>query len=792
MLYRLYTDASEACLAGILQQVQPVTFEQMKGTRVYERGKKAFLAKEPIPRFCTPTDVDKDVVAGGDKEWNSQNWEKTTILVERVIAYWSRILQPAERNYSATEREALALKEALVKFQVYLEGAKLAAVTEHAALTWSRTFQHINQRLLKWGLIYQPYPGMSIIHRAGRVHDNADSLSRILYCIPKSDNPNPPELEPLKLSIDEDAIKSLYKDLSPTFEAEVKAVVSKHIISNLDEYLPTPSTVCQKIEIDGQPLFDYELSASYNLIASIDYEMSASYNLIASIDSTEVSRFISAYENDKHFSKIIHDIRKSHLVSPYPQYYIEDNGLLYFTGNEGNPQLCAPSSIRQDILAEAHDLPSEGAHPGYARMYNRVREIYYWLKLEKDVNKYAAECPICQKTKPDRLGKKGFLHPIPIPDQPFKVVTMDFIMDLPESEGYNGILVVVDKLTRYTHFIPCNTSVNETQTARLFQEHIWSHYGLPRQVITDRDSRWTGAFWDHLTSIIGIKRALTTSHHPQADGQTEIMNQTLEVMIRAYISSTKDNWKTLLPALAFSYDTSVHSTTKYTPAFLLRGFEPLRPSNLLSELLHHVPRIESESAQNFSEEMKAARNLAKDAIRIAQVHQSKQYNSNRCFEAFQPGDEALINLKTLRLSERGKGRKLDQIYDGPFKVMEQISLVTYHLRFPDDYPQHPIINISHLVLYRRPTQEFEDCPDLPPYRVQENTPEIFEVEKIVDEGFAKRQKRRVKLYKVRWTGYGPEEDCWLTAKELCNAPDILKQWDKQKQSAKPFGESPSS
>ncbi|KAG8748758.1 hypothetical protein FRC12_013800 [Ceratobasidium sp. 428] len=152
------------------------------------------------------------------------------------------------------------------------------------------------------------------------------------------------------------AIKSLYKDLSPTFEAKVKAVVSKHIISNLDEYLPTPSAVSQKIEIDGQPLFDYETSASYNLIASID--------------STEVSRFISEYENDKHFSKIIQDIRKSHLVSPYPQYYIEDNGLLYFTGNEGNPRLCVPSSIRQDILAEAHDLPSKGAHPGYARMYN--------------------------------------------------------------------------------------------------------------------------------------------------------------------------------------------------------------------------------------------------------------------------------------------------------------------------------------------------------------------------------------------------------------------------------------
>ena len=102
-------------------------------------------------------------------------------------------------------------------------------------------------------------------------------------------------------------------------------------------------------------------------------------------------------------------------------------------------------------------------------------------------------------------------------------------MDLPESNRYNAILTIVNKLTKYAHFVPCRTSINEVKTAQLFHDHIWTHYGLPRQVITDRDSRWTSAFWEHLTFLTGITRSLTTAYHPQADGQSEVMNQVLEI-----------------------------------------------------------------------------------------------------------------------------------------------------------------------------------------------------------------------------------------------------------------------
>ena len=175
--YRVYTNACDYGLAGILQQVQPVTVRDLKGTKVYDRLKKAFDRKEPIPQLVTILSKDKnDVPKVG--EWN-ENFENTVVHVERVVSYWLRVLKLAERNYSPTEREALALKEALIKFQPFLEGVPTLAITDLAALTWSRTFQNVNRWLLTWGTVFAAYPDMQIIHHAGKVHSNVDPVSRL-------------------------------------------------------------------------------------------------------------------------------------------------------------------------------------------------------------------------------------------------------------------------------------------------------------------------------------------------------------------------------------------------------------------------------------------------------------------------------------------------------------------------------------------------------------------------------------------------------------------------------------
>jgi hypothetical protein len=172
--YHVYADACDFALAGILQQVQPIKVKELKGLKIYKRLEKAFQAREEVPDLITHlVKEDSDVLSS--QQW-AANFEDTEVFIERVITYWSRVLQPAEQNYSPTEWEALALKEALIKFQRYLEGEKIFTITDHAALTWSKTFQNINRRLLTWGLVFAAFPKMKIVHCAGQIHSNVDPV----------------------------------------------------------------------------------------------------------------------------------------------------------------------------------------------------------------------------------------------------------------------------------------------------------------------------------------------------------------------------------------------------------------------------------------------------------------------------------------------------------------------------------------------------------------------------------------------------------------------------------------
>jgi len=259
----------------------------------------------------------------------------------------------------------------------------------------------------------------------------------------------------------------------------------------------------------------------------------------------------------------------------YTQYQVRNNGLIYFKDWNGNHRLVVPESLRVDIMSEVHNTITEVAHGGYAKTYNQIAAVYYWPRMSRDIKKYVGTCDICQKTKPRRHAPIGMLQPIPIPSQPFEVVSMNFIPELPESDRYDNILVIIDKLTKYAIFIPTTTTITEKGTAELFFRHVIAQYGIPRQVISDRDTQWKGEFWKEICDQMGMKRALTTAYHPQANGQTEIMNQTLEISLRVYIGPDWDDWVSSLDGLALSYNSMPHTATGFAPGYLLRGYIPI-------------------------------------------------------------------------------------------------------------------------------------------------------------------------------------------------------------------------
>ena len=764
--YRIYTDACDYGIAAILQQVQPIQIRDLHDTRIYQKLQKAHDNKEDVPRLVISATKDNTDLPP-TVEWNDE-FEDTIVYIERVIAYWSRTLKPAERNYSPTEREALALKDGLIKFQGFVEGEpNVVAVTDHAALTWARTYQNVNRRLLTWGTIFAAYPNVKIMHRAGRVHSNVDPISRLRRRIPYQEGPAKDGTTPAPVQLNEEAPKPEYGHLRTGFEAQVLHVALKHARTLNTRVVPERN-------------FKTEISLDK---VSVDVTSNANAYLVSQIGPDDLAQFVEGYHQDSHYRQVLDAIRSEPDVTrpTYPQYTLDDDGLIRFDDARGCSRICVPANIRNAIMADIHDRPGNAAHGGYHKTYNRIAATYYWPRMARDIKKYSQTCDICQKIRPRRHAAYGLLQPIPIPTQPFEVITMDFIMELPESEGYDGVLVIVDKLTRYAFFIPVKTTIDAEGVAALVFKHIVVHYGLPRQIISDRDARWTSSFWKVLCEHLGVRRAFTTAHHPQADGQTEVMNQLLEITLRAFIGPERDNWSQMLDVLQLSYNTSVHTTTKYTPAYLLRGYEPVTAS-LDKKYPSTVDRVELDSI-DWVNELEAARNEAADSIRLAQAFQQRAYNRGRLNLEFEVGDQVLFNPHTLDLlrNVKGKGKKLLARYEGPFEIMQKISPLAYRLRMPASYGINPILNIAHLERYESSPLEFGDRPKNPKQRLDfEELPE-FDVEGIIGQERVKVRGRWKTRYLVKFEGY--EEPEWVNEADLQNAPDVLYEW-KQVQASK--------
>ena len=254
--------------------------------------------------------------------------------------------------------------------------------------------------------------------------------------------------------------------------------------------------------------------------------------------------------------------------------------------------------------------------------------------------------------------------------------------------------------------------------------------------------------------------ALSTSKHPQTDGQTEVMNQHLETMLRAYVQEDRTDWANWLDVLQFAYNNSFQSAHKNRPAELLLGYKPRSPLDFLKE--HGLSLVHGQhELRNRLLELVTHREAARDAIKRSTDRQAFQYDKGRKPPQLEVGDEVLINPHSLELVEtKSKGRKLIQRKIGPFEITEVISPTAYRLRLPDTYPMHNVVNIQHLAKYHRsPDQQ---RPRLINPRDLLKSTEEYEVEKIVGE---KRNRGKV-WYRVRWKGYGAEDDSWQTARDL--------------------------
>lgn len=181
-----------------------------------------------------------------------------------------------------------------------------------------------------------------------------------------------------------------------------------------------------------------------------------------------IKRYVEGYASDKDFAFLGNHARKEGMQEDkFRAYHWSDNGLLYFEDADLKKRLCIPSNERQEVLKEVHDEAHESAHAGWERTLALLCDRFYWPSMHKDVTSYVQMCDPCQKIKHDRGAGKGFLQPLDIPMRPFDTISLDFVTGLPKSQGKNAALVIIDKLTKFAHFLPMTMTITASDMAVL-------------------------------------------------------------------------------------------------------------------------------------------------------------------------------------------------------------------------------------------------------------------------------------------------------------------------------------
>jgi transposase InsO family protein len=468
------------------------------------------------------------------------------------------------------------------------------------------------------------------------------------------------------------------------------------------------------------------------------------------------------------------------LTAPDSHDYTSRDGLL-FRGKQ--PVIPSDPALRTLLLSEAHDAASAG-HTGVASTFDRLSTRVHWPRLREDVHAYVTSCDSCQRNKVEQRKTAGLLRPPPTPDEPGYAINMDFVTGLPRSRrGHTAYLSITCRLSNVLQVGLCEDTVTAAQAAQLVFDHWVVHYGLPATIISDRDPRFLGEFWQALWKIMGTQLSFSTAGHPQTDGKAENRQRTANTMLRHFVSFEQTDWDSQLLRAVFAINHTRSASTGLTPFEVMFGRIPRLPLDIALEPLREGDSANGRvpAAHDFAARFAPLWQHARENLQRAQADQKRHADKHRREVHYAVGDLVLLSVRDLKFTSPAdlrRSAKFAARFVGPFAVKRIINDNAYELDLPPELRVHPTQNVSKLRRWTASPDRFAGRPQPharpPPAVTDAAGNEEYDVERILAQRRTGRGGR-VTEYLVKWVGY-PNEDCSWVSKARLNCPELLAEF----------------
>lgn len=578
----------------------------------------------------------------------------------RPVAYASRSLNKAEKRYPTIEKELLAIVWAVKHFRPYLFGRKFKIQTDHKPLIYLFGMKDPSSRLLKFRLVIEEYDFI-LEYIRGKENSAADALSRML--------------------ITSDELKGMNECVVNVMTRGQMAKQARDTIISKNDWPDQPKVV----EINSKPKYFTELrfiSANelnrYRTLNEIRHE-SECLCYVPSLNTIFINTASRSQLSPDEFARELNKFCS--------QIHIKE---IYFIKNENNnifvkklvkeiqnikiwsgPRLCILNDVRRIenkddqrvILNDFHLLPTSG-HAGIRRMINNIKKYYFWTGMEVDVTNFVKKCDKCQRQKHSSHYIKEPMTITSTAHTAFEKIFLDVVGPLDKDiNNYVYILTIQCELSKYIEAYPLYSKTS-IEIAKSFVDNFILRYGIPKEIATDRGTEFLSSTVKEVCKLLHINQLQSTAYHHQSIGALENSHKHLGNYLRIQTDNHPDAWSTWLPYWCFSYNTSVHTETKFTPYELVFGKKCILPSNLSSGHVDPLYNYDSYPLE-LKYRLQLTQKEARNNLIASKTNRKTKYDRNLNPVYYKPNDLVLVKNET--------GNKFQSIFSGPYKVIKDKS-----------------------------------------------------------------------------------------------------------------------